>query len=72
MAYTLRELRQFREQLFETRLKGIRRVRDQNGEEIEYKSDAEMERAIRAVDLEIASFTRRIPHTITFKTSKGL
>lgn len=72
MAYTLRELRQFREQLFETRLKGIRRVRDQNGEEIEYKSDAEMERAIRAVDLEIASFTRRIPHTIIFKTSKGL
>jgi hypothetical protein len=72
MAHTLRELRQFREQLFETRLKGIRRVRDQNGEEIEYKSDAEMERAIRAVDLEIESFTRRIPHTIVFQTSKGL
>ena len=72
MGLSLHELCKFREQLFETRLKGIRRVRDQNGEEIEYKSDAEMERAIRAADLEIASFKRRIPHTVIFKTSKGL
>jgi hypothetical protein len=72
MAHTLRELRQFREQLFELRLKGVREVEDQNGERIVYKSDNEMAAAIRAVDLEIASFTRRIPHTIIFQTSKGL
>lgn len=72
MALTLRELKQFRQQLFELRLKGVREIEDQNGERIVYKSDSEMANAIRAVDLEIASFAQRLPHTITFKTSKGL
>ena len=72
MAYTLRELRQYRDQLFEVRLKGVREIEDQNGERVVFKSDSEIAAAIRAVDLEIASFTRRIPHTVIFKTSKGL
>ena len=72
MALTLRELRQWRENLIELRMKGIREVEDQNGERIAYKSDNEMAAAIRAVDQEIASFTRRIPHTIVFSTSKGI
>ena len=72
MALTLRELRQWRENLIELRMKGIREVEDQNGERIAYKSDNEMAAAIRAVDQEIASFTRRIPHTIIFSTSKGI
>ena len=62
----------WRDRLFECRLKGVRRVRDQNGEEVEYKSDSEMESAIRAADLAIASFGKQPLKTIIFKTSKGL
>ncbi|MBL4768061.1 MAG: hypothetical protein JKY94_10155 [Rhodobacteraceae bacterium] len=46
--------------------------RDQNGEEVEFKSDAEMARALAALDSEIAAATQRPAHTIRFQTSKGL
>ena len=69
---TLSEIRAWRDALFEARLKGIRRVRDQNGEEVEYKSDSEMDAAIRAADRWIEDVGGKPPNTIIFKTSKGL
>lgn len=57
----------------EARLGGVKVVQDQNGERIEYKSDAEMATAIRAADAVIASMSSgRSPNTILFRTSKGL
>ncbi len=45
----------------------------QNGEEIEYKSDGEMARALAVLDSEIAAMTSGPrPSTIRFTTSKGL
>lgn len=48
-------LREYREQLMDARFSGIRTVRDQNGEEVTYRSQGEIERAIAAIDSEIAS-----------------
>ena len=57
----------------EARAQGVRKLRDQNGEEIEYKSDGEMARALAALDSEIAAMTSGPrPSTIRFSTSKGL
>ena len=68
---TLAELTKMRADLFAARMSGARRVRDQNGEEIEYRSDAEMTRALAAMDAEIAGLQTRPANTILFKTSKG-
>ncbi|MGK9052125.1 phage head-tail joining protein [Neorhizobium petrolearium] len=68
---TLAQLKAWRDALFAARLQGVRRVRDQNGEEVEYRSDSEMAAALRAVDAEIARLKRRPPSTILFRTSKG-
>ena len=68
---TLIELTKMRADLFAARMSGARRVRDQNGEEIEYRSDAEMTRALAALDAEIAGLQTRPANTILFKTSKG-
>ncbi|QZO02411.1 hypothetical protein K6K41_16555 [Chenggangzhangella methanolivorans] len=56
----------------EARYSGARRVRDQNGEEIEFRSDAELARAMVALDREIAAITGRTRNAFTFRTSKGL
>lgn len=69
---TADQLRTWRDSLIEARLKGIRRVRDQNGEEIEYKSDNEMSAAIRAADQLILETSGKHPNVIRFQTSKGL
>lgn len=69
---TLAELTKMRADLFSARMSGARRFRDQNGEEVEFKSDAEMARALAALDSEIAAATQRPAHTIRFQTSKGL
>jgi hypothetical protein len=45
---------------------------DQNGEEVEYRSDSEMARALAALDAEIAAKSARPANTIHFKISKGL
>lgn len=64
----LATLQQWRDKLFEARLKGIRSFRDQSGEEIAYSSDREMASALAACDREIAALTGgRPPHTIYFK-----
>lgn len=68
----LTKLRQHRENLQDARFSGVRTVRDSNGEEITYRSQGEIERAIAALDSEIASLTTRRASLIRFQTSKGL
>jgi len=63
----LATLQEWRDALFEARMKGIRSVRDQNGEEIVYASGREMSDAIAAADREIAALSGgRNPSTIYF------
>lgn len=66
------ELIELRDKLVRARLSGVRSIRDQNGETLEYKSDAEMRAAIDSIEFEIGRLTSARPHTIIFKTSKGL
>ncbi|MCM2562497.1 hypothetical protein M8756_10090 [Lutimaribacter sp. EGI FJ00015] len=69
---TVAELSKMRADLHAARMSGARRFRDQNGEEVEYRSDSEMARALAALDAEIAAAQSRPPSTILFRTSKGL
>lgn len=70
---TVAELIAYRDQLMAARGGSIRRFRDQSGEEVEYKSDAELKTAIAAVTREIdAAQSGRTASTIIFRTSKGL
>jgi hypothetical protein len=72
MALTVEQLTTARDNLIQARAEGVRRFRDQNGEEVEYKSDAQMAAALAALDRQIAqAMGRATPHTITFRTSKG-
>ena len=69
----LDRLRRSRADLEGARYSGARRFRDSSGEEVEYRSDAELARAIAALDREIAAITQRpTPSIIQFRTSKGL
>lgn len=62
-----------RDRLLDARFRGIRRVRDSNGEEVEYRSDSEMAAALVALDNEIKRRSGDKPvTTIRFSTSKGL
>ena len=65
-------LQMARDRLWEARGNGVRRVRDQNGEEVEYRSDAEIAAAIRGLDAEIERLVARSPRAFVFRTSKGL
>ena len=47
---TLAELTTMRAALFAARMNGAREFRDQNGETVVFKSDAEMARALAALD----------------------
>lgn len=69
---TVLQLMAWRDSLLEARFSGIRSVRDQNGETIEYRSDAELARALAAAEAAIAAAGRRPASTIRFATSKGL
>lgn len=69
---TLAELTAYRDKLKRARYSGTRRVRDQNGEEIEFKSDSEMAKALAALEAEISSASVRRPSIIRFQTSKGV
>lgn len=68
----LTQLRRHREQLEHIRYSGTRSVRDSNGQEIQYRSQGEIERAIAAIDSEIAALTRRRHSLIHLQTSKGI
>lgn len=72
MAISLAKLQGFRDELFEGRMSGARRFRDQNGEEIEFRSDGEIAKALAAVDAEIAAYAGKPASTILFNTSKGI
>jgi len=67
------DLENARERLQDARFRGVRRFKDQNGEEVEYRSDAEMGKALLALDTEMAALLL-VPRLskFTFKTSKGL
>lgn len=53
-------------------LSGVRSVRDQNGEQIDYASGREMAAALAAARAQLAALDRPPIHTIRFATSKGL
>ena len=72
MALSLSELTAARGSLFQARAQGVRRVKDQNGEEVEYRSDAEMRSALAMIDSQIAAASKRPASTIVFRTSKGI
>ena len=54
------------------RAKGIKSLRDQNGEEIIYKSDRELAAAISSLESHIERALRGRSSQIRFQTSKGL
>lgn len=68
----LTKLREYRDQLQDARLSGVRAVRDASGEEITYRSQGEIERAIAALDSEIATLQRGRSALIRLQTSKGV
>ncbi len=69
----LQSLAKTRERLQDARFQGVLTFRDQNGETVTYKTDAEMATALKALDAEIARLEGRAPaSTILFRTSKGI
>jgi hypothetical protein len=67
------DLRKARQELQDARFQGVLTFRDQNGEQVTYKTDAEMAAALKAIDAEIARLEGRSPaSTILFRTSKGI
>ena len=69
---TVETLREYRDKLQEARFSGLRTLRDGNGEEITYRSQGEIERAIVALDSEIARLQRGRLALVRLQTSKGL
>ncbi|WP_294929272.1 hypothetical protein [uncultured Paracoccus sp.] len=69
---TVTRLREYREQLQDARFSGVRSFTDSNGESVTYRSQAEIERAIAAIDSEIAIMQRGRNALIRLQTSKGL
>jgi hypothetical protein len=69
-ALTLSELQTARDNLVRALASGERRVRDQNGEEVEYRSVGEMQRALGVVESRIAAMQSAAPNVIRFNTSK--
>jgi hypothetical protein len=69
---TLAQLQDWRDRLKDARYSGVRRVRDSNGEEVEYRSDSELARALAAVESEIAGASRPRQSILYPLTSKGV
>ena len=69
---SLADIQRYHGELLDCRYNGVRRTRDSSGEEIEFRSDAELARAIAAVERQITDIARRRPTTVRFSTSKGL
>lgn len=69
---TLAQLEEMRADLESARYSGERRLRDANGQEVEYRSDAELRRALAAINSEIARMSG-VSRTIAYPViSKGL
>lgn len=71
-ALSLSELQALRDDLVRSLARGERRVRDQNGEEIEYRSAGEMQRAIAALERRIAAMQSGAANAYRFSTNKGV
>lgn len=69
---SVQTLRDYREQLQDARFSGVRTFTDSNGESVTYRSQAEIERAIAAIDSEIAQLQRGRMALVRLQTSKGL
>lgn len=69
---TVSELRDFRDKLQDARFSGVQSFTDQNGEKLVYRTQAEIERAIAALDSEIAQLQRGRMALIRLQTTKGL
>lgn len=69
---TLAELSKYRADLEAARYSGARRVRDSNGDEIEFRSERELARALADVNKQIATVQGGNPRTVKFSTSKGV
>ena len=69
---TLAQLQDWRDRLKDARYSGVRRVRDSSGEEVEYRLDSELARALAAVESEIAGAACPRQSIIYPLTSKGV
>ncbi|MEJ6848612.1 hypothetical protein V3589_20670 [Sinorhizobium fredii] len=69
---TLIELQAYKGRLERAVYSGSRRLRDQNGEEIEFRSQSELKSALAALDREISNLSQPSPQAVRFNTSKGL
>lgn len=70
--YRVQRLQEYRDQLQDARFSGVQSITDQNGERLVYRSQAEIERAIAALDSEIAQLQRGRMALIRLQTSKGV
>ena len=68
----LDQLVAFRDRLQIALFSGVRSIRDQNGETIEYRSTGEIQRALRSLESTIAAAQQRPTSIIHIQTSKGL
>ena len=73
MALRLSELESMRDALLAARFKCVRTIRSAEGDEITYRSDAEMAAALADVERRIARFSNPAPVSqVRVRTSKGL
>lgn len=70
-ALELSEMQSLRDELVRALARGERRVRDANGEEVEYASKGEMTRALAHIESRIAALQSARPNVIKFQVSKG-
>lgn len=69
---TLAENQRRLDELRALRAEGVKSLRDQNGEEITYKSDRELAAAISSLEAHIERSRRGRSSQIRLQTSKGL
>lgn len=77
MEFRVFRLKEYREKLQDARFSGIQSFTDQNGERVVYRSQAEIELAIAALDIELAALQNalqntRKPSILYLSTSKGI
>lgn len=69
---SLETLQAQREKLAATRYDGVASYRDANGERVDYRTDAEISRALATLDSEIAALQRKRLSIVKIQTSKGV
>lgn len=69
---SLIELQAYRGRLERAVFSGTRRLKDANGEEIEFRSQTELKSALASLERAIAAAHGSPASTIRFSTSKGL